>query len=545
MGSSYTSGMQFPVGRTTVSLTLQDINGNSENHEFSITVNDNESPQLFGMPEDMSSGNQPDECGSTMSWAEPSSSDNCPGSTVTSTHTSGEFFPVGNTTVTYSIEDAAGNSASSSYTVTVNDTQAPEFDLAPEDMTLVSGPDSCGATATWADAEVSDNCGTTNLTISHDSGEFFNVGTTFVTLSLADGQGNIRQHTFIVTVIDNHDPVLEGIPEDIAQLTDSGECGANVNWNAPTASDNCALGELVASAQPGDFFPVGTTTVNYSQSDANGNVTTAQFSVTVDDEEAPTIATSGNVSIPAPEGICTATVNIPTPTTSDNCTVVDLYNDLNGTDNASGSFDHGSTLIQWTAMDNHGNTTTVEQTVTIVVPQADCNGNGSPDVCDIAAGSSADCDGNGTPDECDTDCNENGSPDICDLSSGSSEDCNGNGVPDECDMASGTSPDANVNGLPDECEPSFRRGDANDDGSVDIADAIYMLYTLMLGGPASGCGDATDSNDDGGHDISDIIFVLNYQFQNGPPPSAPGPTACGVDMTPDDGLGCDNYGGCP
>ena len=283
----------------------------------------------------------------------------------------------------------------------------------------------------------------------------------------------------------------------------------------------------------------------YSQADVNGNLVSAQFSVSVADEEPPTIATSGNLTIPAPDGSCTATINIAMATATDNCTVVDLYNDQTGTGDASGTYDHGSTVILWTAVDNHGNITVVEQLVTIVVSQDDCNANGNPDVCDLAEGSSTDCDGNGVPDECDLDCNENGLPDACDVSSGSSLDCNGNGVPDECDLDSASSPDANANAIPDECEPVFRRGDANDDAQVDIADAIFMLYSLMLGGPASGCADATDANDDGLNDISDIIFVLNYQFQNGGPPPAPGPTTCGIDMTPDDGIGCDTYEGCP
>jgi hypothetical protein len=36
--------------------------------------------------------------------------------------------------------------------------------------------------------------------------------------------------------------------------------------------------------------------------------------------------------------------------------------------------------------------------------------------------------------------------------SGGSSDCNTNGIPDECDIAAGTSADANSNGVPDECE---------------------------------------------------------------------------------------------
>ncbi|MDG1454933.1 MAG: hypothetical protein P8R38_01880, partial [Planctomycetota bacterium] len=78
-----------------------------------------------------------------------------------------------------------------------------------------------------------------------------------------------------------------------------------------------------------------------------------------------------------------------------------------------------------------------------------------------------------------------------------------------------------------------------------IADAIFMLYTLMLDGPESGCKDATDANDSGTHDIADVVFVLSYQFSNGATPPAPGVDNCGVDATPDDGMSCENYGGCP
>ena len=545
LGSDSPSGTQYPVGMTTVTMTLQDINGNVATHQFTITVSDTELPLLLGMPLDIALTNEPDLCGASASWTEPSNSDNCSIDIMSSTHSSGEFFPVGETTVTYSVTDDSGNKTAASFTITVNDDQAPEFDLAPVDMTMQSEPGECGSTAMWDAPQVSDNCGTTTLTNSHESGDFFNVGTTFVTLSLTDPSGNNSLHTFIVTVIDEEDPVIDGVPDDLSQLTDPGQCGANVNWAPPVSSDNCGLGELVVSHQPGEFFPVGTTTVIYSQADVNGNLVSAQFDVSVADEESPTIATSGNLTIPAPDGSCTATINIAIATATDNCTVVDLYNDQNGTDDASGTYNDGSTVILWTAIDNHGNITVVEQVVTIVVPQVDCNENGNPDVCDVAEGSSADCDGNGVPDECDLDCNLNGLPDACDVADGSSPDCNGNGVPDECDLESGSSLDTNANATPDECEPVFRRGDANDDAQVDIADAIFMLYSLMLGGPASGCVDATDANDDGLHDISDIIYVLNYQFQNGGPPPAPGPTTCGIDMTPDDGIGCDSYGVCP
>ena len=88
----------------------------------------------------------------------------------------------------------------------------------------------------------------------------------------------------------------------------------------------------------------------------------------------------------------------------------------------------------------------------------DCNANGIPDSCDLAAGA-ADCNGNLIPDLCELvsgslpDCNNNGVPDVCDIASGFAQDCNGNAIPDSCDIALGTA-DANNNGVPDSCECS-------------------------------------------------------------------------------------------
>ncbi len=84
-------------------------------------------------------------------------------------------------------------------------------------------------------------------------------------------------------------------------------------------------------------------------------------------------------------------------------------------------------------------------------------------------------------------------------------------------------------------DPQFRRGDANDDGTTNIADAVSLLTELFGNGPASPCADAADANDDGALDIGDPIAVLNTLFGgSGPPLPEPGSSTCGVDPTADD-----------
>jgi hypothetical protein len=85
---------------------------------------------------------------------------------------------------------------------------------------------------------------------------------------------------------------------------------------------------------------------------------------------------------------------------------------------------------------------------------------------------------------------------------------------------------------------TFRRGDVDASGSIELTDAVKLLGFLFLGGPKPECLDAADTDDNGATDISDAVSNLNYQFLGGPPPAAPGPTICGVDPNPDE-LGCD------
>jgi hypothetical protein len=92
---------------------------------------------------------------------------------------------------------------------------------------------------------------------------------------------------------------------------------------------------------------------------------------------------------------------------------------------------------------------------------------------------------------------------------------------------------------------AFRRGDVNEDAEVDISDALHSIGCLFLGLPCTQCKDAGDSNDDGKYDISDPIHTLNWLFAGGPLLPAPGPFACGDDLTPGDSFADCIYEACP
>jgi hypothetical protein len=66
------------------------------------------------------------------------------------------------------------------------------------------------------------------------------------------------------------------------------------------------------------------------------------------------------------------------------------------------------------------------------------------------------------------------------------------------------------------------RGDANSNGTVDIADLFYLANYLFGGGPAPASICNGDANDDGVVDVRDFFFLIGYLFAGGPAPSPAG-----------------------
>jgi len=79
---------------------------------------------------------------------------------------------------------------------------------------------------------------------------------------------------------------------------------------------------------------------------------------------------------------------------------------------------------------------------------------------------------------------------------------------------------------------AFRRGDPNADRSVDIGDALAILFYLFGGGEGVPCEKSADVNDSGAIEITDAIRLLSFLFLAGPPPESPFPS-CGQDPSPD------------
>ena len=297
-------------------------------------------------------------CSMPISWTPPTVTDNCGEVVVTSTYSPNDNFTRGITTVQYTATDNYGNTATCAFNVTVTGNSSPVLSACPANIT-VNANASCKATVNWTPPSTVGNCVPVTLSSTRNPGTVFNLGTTPVTYTVVDQSGNATSCSFNVTVVDNTKPVISGcIPSSITISADA-SCQATVNWTVPTATDNCSGVSMVGTHTPGSKFPIGTTPVTYTATDAAGNFRTCTFNVIVRDQLAPVFSEQSDIVVKAGQG-CQTQVTWTPPTTTD-CNAVTLST----SHNPGSSFSVGNTEVIYTAIDNQGNRATLKFNVIV------------------------------------------------------------------------------------------------------------------------------------------------------------------------------------
>ena len=199
---------------------------------------------------------------------------------VNCTPSSGSTFPLGTTTVNCTGTDKAGNTASGSFDVTVQDTTAPDITV-PANKT-VEATSATGAAVSFAsEVSATDTVdGPVSVTCSPNSGSTFAIGTTAVSCSATDAHHNTATKSFTINVHDTTAPTL-GTHADV-NATATSSTGEVVNYTRPNATDTVDSNPTVSCAPvSGATFPVGTTTVSCTAKDATGNTSAGTFKVNV------------------------------------------------------------------------------------------------------------------------------------------------------------------------------------------------------------------------------------------------------------------------
>jgi len=222
----------YALGDTDVTLIATDEDGLTNSCQATVTVVDPEDPTISApLPVQ-------DECdangGSTaVALGSPTTADNCSIDTVS--NDAPGLFPLGNTTVNWTVTDGSGNSAMDAQMVTVVDTTAPGL-TAPANVAKEC--DALGGTSTinLGTPIVTDICDP-NAVITQNAPAFFTIGDTSVQWTATDGSNNSSQANQTVSVVDTIPPVISCntppriTPSDVIQTftaTAADTCDAEV-----------------------------------------------------------------------------------------------------------------------------------------------------------------------------------------------------------------------------------------------------------------------------------------------------------------------------
>jgi hypothetical protein len=363
----------YPVGTTTITWTATDASNNKTTCTQTVTVTDNQNPVFVTFPSNITVNALNGNCANIVTWAKPTASDNCGVANMFSSDAFYDaagytFLSVGVNTITYTVTDVNGNQFVRSFTVTVVDNQAPFITGCPGNITVNAINGQCNQVVNWMPPTASDNCPGVSLSTNHISGETFNVGTTVVTYTATDHTGLVTTCSFNVTVVDNQLPVIT-CPASISVSNDAGQCGAAIAIVAATATDNCP-GVTVAGARSdaqalNASYPVGTTTITWTATDAHNNTATCTQTIVVTDNENPVINCAAAITHTANAGLCSYSFTPTAPTASDNCPGVTVTGVRNDGQPLTAVYPVGTTTITWTATDAHAHSVTCTQTVII------------------------------------------------------------------------------------------------------------------------------------------------------------------------------------
>uniref|UniRef100_UPI003216F304 HYR domain-containing protein n=1 Tax=uncultured Draconibacterium sp. TaxID=1573823 RepID=UPI003216F304 len=415
VGEGSVSGISFPVGVSYVTYTVTDPDGYSDQCSFFVTIVDVTPPNLeISNCQNVVGTMDADDCFALPpAIADPFYSDDCwhEDSLVLSFeivtegglwdtmgigYVSGFEFPVGVSTVTYTVTDPDSNFVNCSFTVTMQRDEIPFTSIIcpsdPAPVTIVNG--ACEMPVAVAAPTIDEYCETATYTITNNytsgttnADTIYPVGITEVVWTISDNSGNDTTCTVYVEVIGTNDPVIT-CPPNVVGTMDADECFAvppaipEPGYSASCwDTDSLVLTfEIVngtwdttgVGSVAGVQFPVGVNTVTYTVTDPDSNFVDCSFTVTMRRDEIPftsVICPSDPAPVTITNGACEMPVAVAAPTIDEYCetaTYTITNNYTSGTTSADTIYPVGITEVVWTISDNSGNDTTCTVYVEVI-----------------------------------------------------------------------------------------------------------------------------------------------------------------------------------
>ncbi len=373
----------------TIGYGVTDAHGNNTSKSQTVTVVDTTPPALFAVPADrtVEAEGQLTVIDLTTDYQAFDARDIFG---ITITQNAPVEFPLGATVVTWHIEDDNGNFVEHQQTITVVDTTPPALNI-PANVTLEAN----NTISAYGDLELGianglpnaydivDGDVTAAIVVTRPAG--YNLGANTISYTVKDAAGNVTTLEQTVTVVDTTKPVFTFVQSSFS--TEATAALSQLTLQQATADDFFLVS--VTSDAPANGYPVGNTVVTWTATDSSGNFTTASLTVTVVDTTPPVL-------------------NIPADVTLEANAVNSLYanSDLgivtgmpNATDLVDGNlnskiviglpangFALGANIVSYQVTDQAGNSSSRNQTVTVVDTTAPVFTNTPADILVIASG---------------------------------------------------------------------------------------------------------------------------------------------------------------
>ena len=366
--NSFTYGNQ---GSNTVTLTVTDGSGNTSSCSTTVTVQDTTHPVAVCQSITV----QLDNSGTASIQASDVDGGSTDGCGIVSETVSESTFTcsnVGLNTVTLTVFDNCGNSASCAAAVTVQDNMPPTA-ICQGITVQLDNSGHASIQSSDVDGGSTDNCGIGGETVAPNTFNCANVGNTTVTLTVTDVNSNVSTCSAVVTVADNTAPAASCQAVTV-QLDNSGNAVIQSSDVDNGSSDNCGIGSETVSPNTFSCSSIGDNTVTLTVTDLSGNSSSCSSTVTVQDNIAP-IALCLSVTVQLDNsGHAGISVTDVDGGSFDNCSIAS-ESVSPGTFTCSNTGDNTVTL---TVTDESGNTSGCTSTITVVDTQAPvltCSGN--------------------------------------------------------------------------------------------------------------------------------------------------------------------------
>ena len=277
------------LGGVLVTLTATDVNGNVSTCMSTVTVQDLTPP--VAICQDIIV--QLDAMGAlsiTGSMVDDGSNDACGIQSLVVSPNAFTCANVGPNPVTLTVTDNNGNVSTCQSTVTVED-NVPPVALCQNLTVQLNAMGNVSITAAQVNNGSTDACGIASLSVSQSSFTCANVGPNTVTLTVTDVNGNVSTCESIVTVQDVTPPVA--LCQNITvQLDAMGTASITASQIDAGSTDACGILSMTVLPNTFNCFNVGLNPVTLTVTDVNGNVSTCNATVAVEDNVAPVVVCS-------------------------------------------------------------------------------------------------------------------------------------------------------------------------------------------------------------------------------------------------------------